>query len=96
MVAPNAGRRRPAAAYTSSGGGQRHCARMSALLLTITLLLCHSSAAYGPADEETTATFASLPMESTFSFTLGGVESAMLLPQWMKSVTTYPLRGAGS
>jgi len=37
-----------------------------------------------------------LPVESTFSFTLGGVPSAALLPKWQKSVTTYPLRGGGN
>ena len=37
-----------------------------------------------------------LPLESTFSFTLGGAPSAALLPKWQKTVTTYPLRGCGN
>ena len=58
-------------------------------------LLLFTAAALAPAATDRLSV-SGLPLESTFSFTLGGAPSAALLPKWQKTMTTYPLRGSGN
>ena len=73
---------------------RRGVKRRPGLLMGTMLLLLLAAAAL--ASVAALERLSGLPVESTFSFTLGEVPSAALLPKWQKSVTTYPLRGGGN
>jgi hypothetical protein len=72
------------------------CGLVVPVLPAVPSLALHSSLGGGGTDGTGPETGLPLSFEPTFSFELGAVPSSELLPGWQKSVTAYPLRGAGN